>query len=66
MKGNEKFDNVITSSGGKFIINLPFGFDYTLVFSKNGSVTKSVLVNTKVPDAEKKQIFSFKFKMDLF
>ncbi|MFN6092053.1 MAG: hypothetical protein ACK44N_06535, partial [Bacteroidota bacterium] len=66
MKGNEKFDNVITSSGGKFIVNLPFGFDYTLVFSKNGSVTKSVLVNTKVPDAEKSQIFSFKFKMDLF
>ncbi len=66
MKGNEKFDNVMTSTGGKFIVNLQFGFDYTLVFSKNGSVTKSVLVNTKIPDAEKKQIFSFKFKMDLF
>lgn len=65
-KGNENVDNVLSSAGGKFIINLELGHDYTIVFSKNGSFTKSVMIDTKVPDNYKKQIFSFKFKMDLF
>jgi hypothetical protein len=65
-KGNENVDNVLSSAGGKFIINLELGHDYTIVFSKNGSFTKSVIIDTKVPDDYKKQIFSFKFKMDLF
>ena len=66
LKGSEKIDNpLITAATGNFMVNLPFGFDYKVVVSKNGFATKSFLVNTKVPDSEKKQIFSFKFKLDL-
>jgi hypothetical protein len=66
LKGIENADNLLTSAGGKFIFNLDLGHVYTIIFLKNGSITKSVLVDTKVPEQYQKQIFSFKFKIDLF
>ena len=66
MKGLETADNLLSSAGGKFIFNLDLGHLYTIVFSKNGTITKSVLVDTKVPESYETQIFSFKFKIDLF
>ena len=66
MKGNENADNAMTAGKGSFIINLDLGSTYTLVFSKNGSITKKVLVDTKVPDEYIAQIFSYKFKIELF
>ncbi|MBL0097726.1 MAG: hypothetical protein IPP46_15435 [Bacteroidetes bacterium] len=66
MKGTEVSDNLMSSACGKFIFNLDLGHSYTIVFSKNGSITKTVLIDTKVPEQYNSQIFSFKFKMDLF
>ncbi len=65
-KGNEPIDEVITSSGGRFILNLDFNHLYTLVFSKRGAVTKAILVDTKVPLENQSIIFSYEFKIDLF
>ena len=64
MKGSETSDNLLSSAGGKFIFNLDLGHLYTIIFSKNGTITKSVLVDTKVPESYESQIFSFKFKID--
>ena len=64
MKGSETSDNLLSSAGGKFIFNLDLGHLYTIVFSKNGTITKSVLVDTKVPESYETQIFSFKFKIN--
>ncbi|HMT29918.1 MAG TPA: cell envelope integrity protein TolA, partial [Bacteroidia bacterium] len=66
MKGNEKTGQYTTNAGGKFIVNLDLNASYTLIFSKNGSISKTVEFDTKVPDENKDQIFSLKFKMDLF
>ena len=66
MRGNENADNAMTATKGSFIINLDLGNSYTIIFSKHGSITKKVLVDTKVPDEYKSQIFSYKFKIELF
>ena len=34
LKGTENVDNVLSSNGGKFIINLDLGQNYTIIFSK--------------------------------
>src|SRR5213080_2172705 len=65
LKGEENVDNFLSSSGGKFIINLDLNHLYTITFSKNGYITKSVLIDTKVPPEENTQIYSYKFKMEL-
>ena len=66
MKGNENSDNALSSSGGKFILNLDLGYSYLVIFSKPGHITKTVAVDTHVPAADKDQIQSFKFKIELF
>ena len=66
MKGNENADNALSSSGGKFILNLDLGFNYLVIFSKPGCITKTVAVDTHVPDSDKDQIQQFKFKIELF
>ena len=66
MKGNENSDNALTAGGGKFILNLDLGFSYSVIFSKKGCITKTVAIDTHVPDSEKDQMQSFKFKIELF
>ena len=66
LKGNENSDNALSASGGKFILNLDLGFIYTVIFSKPGCISKAVAVDTHVPETEKDQIQSFKFKIELF
>ena len=66
MKGNEKVDLVSTNPSGKFIVNLELNQGYIVIFTKNGSITKTVEIDTKVPEEYKDQIFSYKFKLDLF
>ena len=65
MKGNEKVDQISTNAGGKFIVNLELNTAYTIVYTKNGSISKSVEFDTKVPDELQGQIFSLKYKIDL-
>src|SRR6187551_2196422 len=66
-KGNENSDNILSASNGKFILNLDYGFNYKVVFSKNGYVSKTVEFNTTVPPEEADIVRSGKwFKIDLF
>src|SRR6185436_14263759 len=65
-KGNEPIDDILTNAGGRFILNLDYNYNYTLVFSKKGAITKSLLIDSKIPDEEKNEIGFFEFKIDLF
>jgi len=47
MKGNENADNAMTAGKGNFIINLDLGNSYTIIFSKNGTVTKKYWLTPK-------------------
>ncbi|HNF32876.1 MAG TPA: hypothetical protein PLU51_10725, partial [Bacteroidia bacterium] len=67
MKGNEQVDNILSGNGGKFIINLDLDAVFTLVFSKAGCVTKSIVFDTRVPEPVKNQLLSNrKFGIELF
>src|SRR5688572_16558860 len=65
-KGNENSDNALTSANGKFILNLDYGFNYRIVFSKNGYVSKTVVYDSSIPEGEEDIIRSNKFKIELF
>ncbi len=56
MKGNEKVDLVSTNASGKFIVNLELNNNYVIIFSKNGSISKTVEIDTIVPEESKDQI----------
>ena len=66
MRGNEVVETLLTNSKGNFIVNLELNSAYLLVYRKAGCVTKSVEFDTKVPDDYNGQIFSLKYKIDLF
>jgi hypothetical protein len=65
MRGNERIDQVTTNNGGRFIVNLELNSSYVIIYNKNGSFSKSVEFDTKVPDELQSQIFSLKYKIDL-
>ena len=54
-----------TSKKGKCSFRLPLDRSMRLDVTKPGFVTKSILVNTKIP-ADKKDAFSFSFDVDIF
>ncbi|MBL0342089.1 MAG: hypothetical protein IPP71_14885 [Bacteroidetes bacterium] len=62
MKGNEKVDQISTNAGGKFIVNLELNSNYSIIFSKSGNISKTVEVDTKVPEESKDQIFPINLK----
>lgn len=66
MKGNEVVETLLTNSRGNFIVNLELNSSYLVVYRKAGFITKSVEFDTKVPQEYAKQIFSLKYKIDLF
>lgn len=67
MKGNEQVDNILSGNNGKFIINLDLDAVYTLLFTKSGCVTKSIIFDTRVPEPIKNQLLSNrKFGIELF
>ena len=67
MRGNEKIDQVTTNNGGRFIVNLELNSSYVIIYNKNGSFSKSVEFDTKVPDDLQSQIFSLKhIKISIF
>ncbi|MFN5222674.1 MAG: hypothetical protein ACK5DJ_00690, partial [Bacteroidota bacterium] len=66
MRGNEVVETLLTNSKGNFIVNLELNSNYLLVYRKGGCVTKSVEFDTKVPEDYNGQIFSLKYKIDLF
>lgn len=59
-----------TNASGKFIVNLELNNNYVIIFSKNGNISKTVEIDTKVPEEVKtrsiptnsKLIFSRKLK----
>ncbi|HKR07457.1 MAG TPA: hypothetical protein VJY62_22675, partial [Bacteroidia bacterium] len=65
-KGNEPIDDILTNNAGRIILNLDFNYVYTLVFSKKGAITKSIVFDTKIPDEYKDVFFSNQpFRIDL-
>ena len=45
---NKPFNESITSSSGKYnVVEAPFGHQYTLIFEKEGLVTKTLILDTK-------------------
>ncbi|MFM7078705.1 MAG: hypothetical protein ACKOYC_02820, partial [Bacteroidota bacterium] len=66
MRGDEKVESLITNSKGNFIVNLELNSQYLIVYKKGGCVTKSVEFDTKVPEELNNQIFSLKYKIELF
>lgn len=45
---NKPFNESVTSSSGKYnVVEAPFGHQYTLIFEKEGLVTKTLILDTK-------------------
>ena len=65
--GTQK-NKVITSSNGKFDFGLVYDKSYKIVFSKNGYVTKNIVVDTRnIPPEEKERgWFEIPMEMSLF
>jgi hypothetical protein len=59
------FSTEYSGHDGRCRIKLPLDNEFTLVFFKEGFVTKKVVINTFVPGSVK-DIFKFNFRIDLF
>jgi len=63
--GDIPYSEIWTNKKGKCTFRLPMDKNFKIEITKAGFVTKSVIVSTKVP-AEKRDIFSFGFDVDIF
>jgi hypothetical protein len=59
------YSEIFTNKKGKCSFKLPLDKIFRIEISRKGFVTKSIIVNTKVPN-EQKSIFNFSFDVDLF
>jgi len=55
---NGKTDRVIDPNGGKYSVDLDLNFEYAFVFTKMGYVSKTVIVDTHVPNGREKEDFA--------
>jgi hypothetical protein len=51
-------DRVIDPNKGKYSVDLDLGAEYALVFTKMGYVTKTVIIDTHVPNGREKEDFA--------
>ncbi len=66
-KNGSKLTEVITNASGKYEVNLDYGADYKLVYSKNGLVSKSIAMDTRnVPEEDRIGGHGFNLEMTLF
>lgn len=56
---------IISSDSGNFSFHFDYDSVYTLKFSKQGFITKSIKIDTHVPKKEQSKIQSLRFKMVL-
>ena len=67
LKGGSEFDHIPIGSSGKFEVNLPLGGDYTIIFEKDGFVSKRVFIQTsQVPVEDREGGFEMDVDMTLF
>ncbi|HEX8517913.1 MAG TPA: hypothetical protein VF868_17085 [Bacteroidia bacterium] len=59
------YSEIFTNKKGKCSFKLPLDKVFRIEISRKGFVTKSIIINTKVPN-EQKSIFNFSFDVDLF
>jgi hypothetical protein len=55
---NGKTDRVIDPNKGKYSVDLDLGAEYALVFTKMGYITKTVMIDTHVPNGREKEEFA--------
>ncbi|MEX1131674.1 MAG: hypothetical protein WEC15_00480, partial [Flavobacteriales bacterium] len=66
-KNGSKLMDVQTNASGKYDVNLDYGADYKLVYSKNGLVSKSIAMDTRnVPEEDRVGGHGFNLEMTLF
>lgn len=63
--GNKKISSYVTGASGKFIVDLFKDRHYTLQFSKEGYVTKRVIIDTGVNPKDALGVKEFKFDIGL-
>jgi hypothetical protein len=63
--GDIPYSEIWTNKKGKCSFKLPPDKNFKIEISKNGFVTKSIAVNTKIPP-EKRDTYTFNFDVDLF
>lgn len=67
LKNNSEFDHLPIGSSGKFEVYLPLGYDYTIIFEKEGFVSKRVFLETsKIPVEDREGGFETVVEMTLF
>lgn len=66
-KNGSKLMDVRTNASGKYDVNLDYGADYKLVYSKDGLVSKSIAMDTRnVPEEDRLGGHGFNLEMTLF
>jgi len=66
-KNGSKLMDVRTNASGKYDVNLDYGADYKLVYSKQGLVSKSIAMDTRnVPEEDRVGGHGFNLEMTLF
>ncbi len=66
-KNGSKLMDVRTNASGKYDVNLDYGADYKLVYSKDGLVAKSIAMDTRnVPEEDRLGGHGFNLEMTLF
>lgn len=67
LKNGSKLMEVRTNASGKYDVNLDYGADYRLVYSKQGLVSKSIAMDTRnVPEEDRVGGHGFNLEMTLF
>jgi hypothetical protein len=59
------YKEIATNHSGKFNVFLPLNHEYTIRFSNEGYVSKTISISTRVP-AKRSEAYKFKFSLDLF
>ncbi|MBP9079175.1 MAG: hypothetical protein KBF80_02860 [Flavobacteriales bacterium] len=66
-KDGAKLNSVVTSANGKYEFNLDYGYDYKILFEKQGVVGKNVSINTKgIPEDDRQGGLAMNVEMTLF
>lgn len=67
LQNGTQFDAVQTNGGGKYEFSLPLGYQYDIRFTQNGSVSKTVRMNTVgIPEEDQAGGFQLDLDMTLF
>lgn len=67
LKNGQEHDHIVVSNSGKFEFELPLGFDYTVIFEREGYVSKRLFLETSgIPEEDRAGGFETNTDMTLF